>query len=278
MPELPEVEAWRQLLDRDVEPQPDRAGRTGPHRDAEDVRPAALRARRRAASPARGGAPSGSCFPTDDGELVLMVHLMSAGRLRYLAPGREEPEDAGVPAPVRRRRRARADRGREEEARRRLAAAARGARRPSSPTSGPEADELDADSLATILASDSRRLHSLLRDQRLIAGIGRAWANEILHAATLSPYELSTADDGRGDRAARRRRSATSSPAGSSCGCRAPRTRRPTASTTGSASPAGAAGPRSPASTSRSTRSTTAPTCQTDGRVLKDRRMSRLLR
>ena len=51
--------------------------------------------------------------------------------------------------------------------------------------------QLDAESLAPILASDSRRLHSLLRDQRLIAGIGRAWANEILHTAKLSPYALS---------------------------------------------------------------------------------------
>jgi formamidopyrimidine-DNA glycosylase len=33
-------------------------------------------------------------------------------------------------------------------------------------------------------------LHSMLRDQRVIAGIGRAWANEILHHAKLSPYEL----------------------------------------------------------------------------------------
>jgi len=57
---------------------------------------------------------------------------------------------------------------------------------------GPEADELDAESLAPILASDSRRLHSMLRDQRSIAGIGRAWANEILNAARLSPYALST--------------------------------------------------------------------------------------
>jgi formamidopyrimidine-DNA glycosylase len=56
---------------------------------------------------------------------------------------------------------------------------------------GPEADRLDADGLAAVLASDSRRLHALLRDQRLIAGIGRAWANEILHTARLSPYALS---------------------------------------------------------------------------------------
>ena len=55
---------------------------------------------------------------------------------------------------------------------------------------GPEANELDAEQLGEILASDSRRLHSLLRDQRVIAGIGRAWANEILHAAKLSPYAL----------------------------------------------------------------------------------------
>jgi formamidopyrimidine-DNA glycosylase len=29
----------------------------------------------------------------------------------------------------------------------------------------------------------------MLRDQRVIAGVGRAWANEILHHAKLSPYE-----------------------------------------------------------------------------------------
>src|SRR6476659_9376887 len=48
---------------------------------------------------------------------------------------------------------------------------------------GPEANEVDAAQLGEILAGESRRLHSLLRDQRVIAGIGRAWANEILHAA-----------------------------------------------------------------------------------------------
>src|SRR2546428_379901 len=56
---------------------------------------------------------------------------------------------------------------------------------------GPEALGLGADALGEILASESRRLHSLLRDQRAIAGIGRAWANEILHHAKLSPFALS---------------------------------------------------------------------------------------
>src|SRR3954469_20513597 len=31
-------------------------------------------------------------FPTADGELVLLVHLMSAGRLRYLAAGEKGPK------------------------------------------------------------------------------------------------------------------------------------------------------------------------------------------
>ena len=60
---------------------------------------------------------------------------------------------------------------------------------------GPEADTLTPETLAPILAADSRRLHSLLRDQRAIAGIGRAWANEILNVARLSPYALSTSLD-----------------------------------------------------------------------------------
>ena len=56
---------------------------------------------------------------------------------------------------------------------------------------GPEALGLTFEQVGEICASDSRRLHSLLRDQRAIAGIGRAWANEILHHAKLSPYQLS---------------------------------------------------------------------------------------
>jgi formamidopyrimidine-DNA glycosylase len=57
---------------------------------------------------------------------------------------------------------------------------------------GPEADSVDADTLETILTGEARRLHPLLRDQRALAGIGRAWSNEILHHARLSPYALST--------------------------------------------------------------------------------------
>ena len=57
---------------------------------------------------------------------------------------------------------------------------------------GPDALELDAASLAEILRRERRQLHPLLRDQRAIAGIGRAHANEILLRARLSPFKAST--------------------------------------------------------------------------------------
>ena len=57
---------------------------------------------------------------------------------------------------------------------------------------GPDALGLDAAALGEILERDRRQLHPLLRDQRAIAGIGRAHANEILLRARLSPFKAST--------------------------------------------------------------------------------------
>ncbi len=54
-------------------------------------------------------------------------------------------------------------------------------------TLGPEAWP-DPPALGELLASP-RPLHSLLRDQQVIAGIGRTWVDEILHAARLSPFK-----------------------------------------------------------------------------------------
>jgi formamidopyrimidine-DNA glycosylase len=57
---------------------------------------------------------------------------------------------------------------------------------------GPDALELDESKLREILDRERRQLHPLLRDQRAIAGIGRAHANEILLQARLSPFKAST--------------------------------------------------------------------------------------
>lgn len=39
------------------------------------------------------------------------------------------------------------------------------------------------------LLAEPRPLHTSLRDQKVIAGIGRSWVDEILHAARLSPFK-----------------------------------------------------------------------------------------
>jgi formamidopyrimidine-DNA glycosylase len=53
---------------------------------------------------------------------------------------------------------------------------------------GPEAWPDPPEDLADRLSAP-RPLHSMLRDQRVIAGIGRTWVDEILHAARLSPFK-----------------------------------------------------------------------------------------
>jgi len=53
---------------------------------------------------------------------------------------------------------------------------------------GPEAWPDPPQDLRPLLAQP-RPLHSLLRDQQVIAGIGRTWVDDILHAARLSPFK-----------------------------------------------------------------------------------------
>ncbi len=190
MPELPEVEAWRRQLDENVKRFP--VERAGPAHIATlktfDPPLAALEGETFAGA---GRRAKRLLFPSLDGELVLMVHLMSAGRLRYVRAGEKGPKtpafrlrftDGGelVLTEAGKKKRAGVWLLRPAALDHELAHL------------GPEADEIDSDALTKILASDSRRLHSLLRDQRAIAGIGRAWANEILNVARLSPYALST--------------------------------------------------------------------------------------
>jgi formamidopyrimidine-DNA glycosylase len=55
---------------------------------------------------------------------------------------------------------------------------------------GPEAMEVDAEELAARFAADNMRLHTFLRNQRCIAGIGRRLANEVCHRAKLSPFAM----------------------------------------------------------------------------------------
>lgn len=53
---------------------------------------------------------------------------------------------------------------------------------------GPDADEVDVSTLTHLLALHPMRLHGFLRDQHIIAGLGRRLANEVCHRALLSPF------------------------------------------------------------------------------------------
>jgi formamidopyrimidine-DNA glycosylase len=51
---------------------------------------------------------------------------------------------------------------------------------------GPEAMSAGADELLRT-STDARRVHTILRDQRTIAGLGRGYTDDVLHEARLSP-------------------------------------------------------------------------------------------
>jgi formamidopyrimidine-DNA glycosylase len=55
---------------------------------------------------------------------------------------------------------------------------------------GPDALDVDRDSFAALLAERSGQLKGALTDQTLVAGIGNAYSDEILHAARLSPFRM----------------------------------------------------------------------------------------
>ncbi|MFE9768748.1 Fpg/Nei family DNA glycosylase [Streptomyces sp. NPDC005808] len=54
----------------------------------------------------------------------------------------------------------------------------------------PLADDFDEVRFAELLSGERRQLKGALRDQSLIAGVGNAYSDEILHAARMSPFKL----------------------------------------------------------------------------------------
>jgi formamidopyrimidine-DNA glycosylase len=275
VPEFPEIEALRRELDEPVRAFP--IAKAGPAHVATlktyDPPLSALEGRRFAGAERRA---KNVLLPTDDGELVLHVHLMSAGRLRYLRHGEKQPKtpafrlsfedgasllltEAGA------KKRAKVGLYTPEAIEEELAHI------------GPEAYGLEPERLAEILASDSRRLHAFLRDQRLIAGIGRAWANEILNCAQLSPYALTTELS---DEEVKRLSEAIDSELARGLELRERRAADKKVYRVHNR--LGEPCPRCGTPLARVDFDEHTiyycPTCQTEGRILKDRRLSRLLR
>jgi formamidopyrimidine-DNA glycosylase len=137
-----------------------------------------------------GDAPAGDAGGLPPGELSLLIHLMSAGRLRVFEK-RASSKDRASRVLIRlgdgRELRLR-EFGTKQRAWAKLLRAEAVAADEAVATLGPEAwppppfDEFAA------LIDRPRHLHPLLRHQRDIAGIGRSWVDEILWEAKLSPF------------------------------------------------------------------------------------------
>jgi formamidopyrimidine-DNA glycosylase len=190
VPELPEVEAWVRELAPAVARAP--VERAGPAHIATlktfDPPLAALEGRRLAGAERRG---KNLVLPVAEADLVVRVHLMSAGRLRYLEPGKKGPAKPMFGLAF-------TDGGRlvltEGGTKKRAGVwlVSRAQLEADLAHLGPDALGLEPEALHAILMRERRQLHPLLRDQRALAGVGRAHANEILWLAELSPFKLST--------------------------------------------------------------------------------------
>ena len=125
-------------------------------------------------------------------DYFVAVHLMIAGRLRWRSPGAAMPRRAGLAAfdfpsgtvllteaSPKQRAAIQLARGRAD-----LALLARG---------GLEVLEADVDAFRTAIMRENHTLKRTLTDPTILSGIGNAYSDEILHAARLSPFKLSTA-------------------------------------------------------------------------------------
>jgi formamidopyrimidine-DNA glycosylase len=189
VPELPDVEVYVEALQNRVLGQPLERVRLGNPfllRTVDPPLPAF--AGRRVASVSRLGKRVVLEF---DGDLFLSVHLMIAGRLHWKPPGAKLPGRMGLAAfdfpggtltlteaGTKRRVALHAFAGRDG-----LLALGRG---------GIEPLEATPAAFRRALLRENHTLKRALTDPRLLAGIGGAYSDEILHRARLSPTQLTS--------------------------------------------------------------------------------------
>ena len=146
---------------------------------------------------------------------------------------------------------------------------------------GPEVLTPDADAWF-LTAEDPRRVHTILRDQRTIAGVGRGYSDDVLHHAKLSPYASLNRLD-----AEERARLVGSLYVILEAALEAERRRKGGLPTklgdhftvhNHAGEPCPACGGDLRRVSYESHEVTYCPACQTGGKILADRRMSRLLR
>ncbi|MBA3807547.1 MAG: DNA-formamidopyrimidine glycosylase [Solirubrobacterales bacterium] len=281
MPELPEVEITARLLDRELRGEQIESVLAPGINALKTFEPplAALEGKRIEAIRRRGK----HLILDADGELTLLMHLMSAGRLQ-LYDKRAGPRDRTSRLLVRleggRELRLR-EFGSKQAAWVKLLRSGELEQDHALATLGPEAWP-EPPPLAELLDAP-RPLHALLRDQRTIAGIGRSWVDEILWGAMLSPFKRGSDLD---EAEAARLREETIGVLGGalthydqSVSLPLPdKLPLPLQVHRHEGEPCPRCGAILQAVHFEDYVIAYCPTCQTEGRVLKDRRLSRLLR
>jgi formamidopyrimidine-DNA glycosylase len=287
MPELPEVEITARLLDGSI------AGASVDYARAPGLNalktfepPLSALDGQRIAGVRRRGKHLIVDIDRPGQPLALLIHLMSAGRLQLFdrpAGPRDRTSRLLVGLDEARELRLR-EFGSKQAAWVKVLPAGEVEQDDSLATLGPEAwpDPGGAAQLKELLRAP-RPLHGVLRDQHVIAGVGRSWVDEILWEAKLSPYKRGA--DLENDEAERLRVAIVQTLAGAIAHYERvvelpipDKLPMPLRVHRHQGEPC----PRC-ATTLRAVHFEDyviayCPTCQTDGRVLKDRRLSRLLR
>ncbi len=219
-------------------------------------------------------------FELDDGNRIL-IHLSQAGRLDIEEPPKKtRPKGAAV--------RIRFDNGRA------LLVREHGTERKAAWwVLGPDDDgplerlgpEPDSDEFAELIlhGTDKRRIHTILRDQRTVAGIGRGYADDALHRAKVSPYATlpSLSDEQRAGLLEAIRLTLADALAGErerKGGLSEPRLGERFRVHNRAGTPCPECGDGMRRVSYESYEVTYCPQCQTGGKVLADRRLSRLVK
>jgi len=144
------------------------------------------------------GSPPGPASPPADGPLHLVIHLARAGWLRWrddLPPAPPKPGKGPLGFRLRFTDGAGFDLT-EAGTKKRLAVylVTDPAEVPGVAALGPDpmADSFTVEALAGMLAGRRMQIKGVLRDQKIIAGIGNAYSDEVLHVARMSPFKLAS--------------------------------------------------------------------------------------
>ncbi len=219
-----------------------------------------------------------------DAGLVLLIHLMSAGRLQLYdkrAGLRDRTSRVLIRLDDGRELRLR-EFGTKQAAWAKLLRAEELEAEDALATLGPEAWP-DPPPFGPLIGSQPRPLHTLLRDQRTIAGIGRSWVDEILWESRLSPFKRGA--DLNEDEAGRLRAATVAILSGALAHyedtLRLPLPDKlplPLRVHRRQGEPCPRCGTRLEAVHFEDYVMSYCPACQTEGKLLKDRRLSRLLK